>query len=601
LFLSCSHEISRLDTAIKLAGDNKKELKKVLVHYSESKSDSLKYKAAVFLIENMPGHYTVESKTINSCREIVDKDTILSKAEKYLLDVVISYYINDKEENRIEDIKTITSDFLIKHIDKTFDLYNKVAYMEDIPFNLFLEYVLPYRFENERLSLWREEINLSDSILNRINYLHSEYNLLDNSVFYGYLNLFKRRYHHSFVRKISGKDVLTDCHTTTYGNLLKLRLYGIPAVLDFIPVYANRNGYHNWINILNSDYNASTDITVYHRRTAKIYRKTYSCETKIQEVIGESIPRLLSRTFLYDVTDEYIKTCDVELEFLNKPRDNSNVYLCVFNSLDWRPVAHTTAGENKAVFKKIGMNIVYLPVYFDEHRMVPINYPFILDGKKNIKFLKPDIDNNFSSILYRKYPFSISLLSYLEDYKDIPIMGHNSTDGIRDTIGRIDSDSFIRKGNYYLDMPIYGENKYRYYTISKRCMPSELFFFDETGKRIVGKVQNITHSEVIDNNPLTHTFISKKQPLVIDFGHKVKLSRIVCLPRSDGNGIYPDNTYELLYYKLKEWESLGIVTATDFSVKYDNIPSNALLWLRNLTTGKEERVFTIKDGRIVFW
>ena len=33
--------------------------------------------------------------------------------------------------------------------------------------------------------------------------------------------------------------------------------------------------------------------------------------------------------------------------------------------------------------------------------------------------------------------------------------------------------------------------------------------------------------------------------------------------------------------------------ATSDSLVYDNIPSNAILWLRNLTKGKEEQQFII--------
>ena len=35
--------------------------------------------------------------------------------------------------------------------------------------------------------------------------------------------------------------------------------------------------------------------------------------------------------------------------------------------------------------------------------------------------------------------------------------------------------------------------------------------------------------------------------------------------------------------------------------EFSEIPANALLWLRDLTTGKEERIFTYTDGKICFW
>ena len=54
--VSCQH--GAMEQALELAGDNRKELEKVLVHYQDS---GLKYDAARFLIENMPGSYGVDS------------------------------------------------------------------------------------------------------------------------------------------------------------------------------------------------------------------------------------------------------------------------------------------------------------------------------------------------------------------------------------------------------------------------------------------------------------------------------------------------------------------------------------------------------------
>ena len=53
LLLSCHQPYnSRLQDALCLADSNRAELEKVLLRYSSE--DSLKYRAAVFLIENMP-------------------------------------------------------------------------------------------------------------------------------------------------------------------------------------------------------------------------------------------------------------------------------------------------------------------------------------------------------------------------------------------------------------------------------------------------------------------------------------------------------------------------------------------------------------------
>ena len=51
----------RLDDALDMAGDNRGELEKVLRHFKNN-PDTLRYSAAVFLIENMPYHYTQDGK-----------------------------------------------------------------------------------------------------------------------------------------------------------------------------------------------------------------------------------------------------------------------------------------------------------------------------------------------------------------------------------------------------------------------------------------------------------------------------------------------------------------------------------------------------------
>lgn len=68
----------------------------------------------------------------------------------------------------------------------------------------------------------------------------------------------------------------------------------------------------------------------------------------------------------------------------------------------------------------------------------------------------------------------------------------------------------------------------------------------------------------------------------------------------DSNEICVDNEYELFYWNMK-WISLGRKFAVDNKLHYDDVPKGALLWLKNHTQGKEERIFTYKDGKQVWW
>ena len=53
LLTTQEESISPLEVSLQLAGDNRYELEKVLRYYQKDPSDSLKYKAACFLIQNM--------------------------------------------------------------------------------------------------------------------------------------------------------------------------------------------------------------------------------------------------------------------------------------------------------------------------------------------------------------------------------------------------------------------------------------------------------------------------------------------------------------------------------------------------------------------
>lgn len=167
--ISCGQYNAELENALKLAGENRGELEKVLYHYSQNPSDSLKLQAATFLIENMPGHYTLEGSLINTYRKKIDADTTVSYFAKKTLDISLSHMDQFRHTaNKKEDVQNIKAEFLIRHIDRSFENLNSYSWLEDIPFNLFLEYILPYRFANERPDLWIDSLHISPKKLQEL-------------------------------------------------------------------------------------------------------------------------------------------------------------------------------------------------------------------------------------------------------------------------------------------------------------------------------------------------------------------------------------------------------------------------------------------------
>ena len=133
--------------------------------------------------------------------------------------------------------------------------------------------------------------------------------------------------------------------------------------------------------------------------------------------------------------------------------------------------------------------------------------------------------------------------------------------------------SLFRKSSSLLYIPAVG----RYWRICSRrpFYVGECILYNAKGESIK-PLQNVpgftASSPAFDDNPISYAFSDRNYILQWDMGKKVSLSGIECLLRND-----------------ERW------------VEFSEIPANALLWLRDLTTGKEERIFTYTDGKICFW
>lgn len=110
-FYSCSTatSCSRLESALVFAGDNREELEKVLSHYRD---DSLKFKAAIFLIENMPYYYTYKGEVLDSFYEALNQVCDSGRYDKQRFASLTPFpYSSLKKEY---DARVIWADYLIK-------------------------------------------------------------------------------------------------------------------------------------------------------------------------------------------------------------------------------------------------------------------------------------------------------------------------------------------------------------------------------------------------------------------------------------------------------------------------------------------------------
>ena len=127
----------RLELALNFAGNNRQELEIVLENY---KDYPLKYKAARFLIENMPYHYSVDKDYSKRLQPVYDKHEIISLKYNWTSSLAWGKEIDSLEIAsrglfkpisdllKNSDSHTIKSDWLIEQIDLAFKAWkdNKI-------------------------------------------------------------------------------------------------------------------------------------------------------------------------------------------------------------------------------------------------------------------------------------------------------------------------------------------------------------------------------------------------------------------------------------------------------------------------------------------
>ena len=149
--IACKSETEQqLEFALQAAEENRTELEKVLKHYA---NDSLKLKAAKFLICNMPGHVSYVGQEIEcyyqEAKPILLSDSLPATKVRMLEELYRKYPpgIIKKEQ----DVKIITADYLIHNIDRAFDDWQHGVYAQQISFEEFCEYLLPHWELHQRL------------------------------------------------------------------------------------------------------------------------------------------------------------------------------------------------------------------------------------------------------------------------------------------------------------------------------------------------------------------------------------------------------------------------------------------------------------------
>jgi hypothetical protein len=484
---------ARIADALKKAGANRAEIEKFLARY-DAGTDAEKRSAARWLVANMDGHGYAELALVDAKGERIAFEALdhpnLAKAKEALDALERAHPGAEFTKVRFDgDLQFASAEFLSTHLDEAFDAWRTLPWAKSIKFEVFRDFILPYRGSNEPLGLWRAPARARLAALSAANSGESDVRAFGEKVraevhpWVGFSDLFylhptDQGYDEMCARRLGRCEDIT--------NMISFGMRSVATLCasDYTPWWADRDNNHAWEVVLDSEGRGRAGLS---NRCAKVYRKTFAiqpCSLAMQKRDDEKVPRWLSSSHYIDVTDQYLPVTDAAVDLTAAPKGARFAYLAVFNGGQWRPIQWARIDGARAVFPKMGRDICYLPMLHAEGRDLPAGTPFILD----------------------------------RDGRTRPLAGSS-----------MHRDSLM-------------------VTSTRPAMPDA-----DTRSTIPSTV------------------------------------------------VKADAGYELFRWSEGGWKSLGRIEAGMQDHRFENLPDDALYWLVEDNSEKLERIFTIEDGRQVFW
>ena len=657
--LGCNQYPDSVKESLALAGDNQKELTAVLDHYQE---DSLKYRAAMFLIDHMKWHFSnfagidVDLK-YDSCYRDVDQrcDTIwegmflhdlsspkmrefFKKQELYFKKLLAnpSFQKTQLSDTLALDVTKISKAFLIKHIDNAFKLRETNLYVSKLSFEDFCNYILPYRS-------CRYEIFTNGAQLNEMfaKYISKGSNLVDQMKWYNaYVVQMKSIYGKNSPKFTTGIYDLFfyrkhDCvgvasHATDVG-----RACGVPIVTDYITSNRYFFSRHYFCSVL-VDSNRWMSFTPEQDALGAFNFQAYSGLNTLRFTYAaqkdspyflknsdEQVPRMFNDPCISEVSHLYKHVSKVKLPV--PPTTNRLAYLYTFEKgregltpATWGKIDSTA----HVTYPKVIYNTFYFPVLCHMDQNDYFSSPFWLASTGKVHYLdellaKSDTSNNIT--LYRKFPWKHHMKNMATATIGAKIYGANRSDfsdqvcllTIKNRLQPYVQDFLTPSAKYY--------KYYRYVTANKQnsnISILELLAPKNSKEAIVEKATPKTHltensvdhfvkyKEVgtkqmpwSDHNMMTSS--RDRKEITLELPNKQRIAGVRIAPLNANNGIIIGDCYQLLYWD-KGWQELEIQDASKNYLEFKDVPKQKMYWLKNLTQGREEYPFIMRNGKQLF-
>lgn len=586
------------------------EIRKTLLHYKTEDVDRQKYEAVKYIADNMLGH---SAMTFNGQNKYIRSiDSLYGDKPYHIRKVLynIPIYMGQREIYN-GDTDRVSSEYLISHIDYWFEVWRTAPWLSELSFNDFVEYLLPYRFLNESLQqdepmLFRKNI---DTLINLSrNYEWIKYNIhnhIEWHDFYGFPAEEAFINDSIYIPAPIDKKIMLDCVQQAIYYSYYYRQHGIPSAIDFVPHWGHIAYRHFWSAAIDGVFVYNTKGWFTNTLTPKVYRMTYKHNPIIYDR-KNNVPNLFRNPFVKDVTKNYVAVseAEIELDFSQVKRRPKYAYLSVFNCKKLCELAVSEPRGRNVIFKDMGRRIVYYPVCYQGMDQKSLGYPFYIDSNEKLHYFIPDHSLLESHRITRKYLIDAQKIFWSTNMFGSIVEGANRRD--------FSDKKLVFKINEHnqdlntLRIPV--KDKYRYIRFSTPKDSVDLSVFrlytqneQVFPKHIVSRTDtpqsfgNLSDMDVL-------TYHSCKGDFTLDLGEPKEIDFLDIAPRTDDNDIVVGEHYELMYYDLSGWKSLGRQVAKTNYLEYANMPKGAIFWLRNLTKGIEERVFSYgPDGKQRFW
>ncbi len=569
------------------------QLGEVLKRYE---ADTLKLRAAEFLIENLPYYCSYEGEQVEHYQKQFELYGTGLYTPGEVQDSIRKMYgrINLRKSTVKPDLE-LPAGFLIDNIEWAFKVWNEQPWGKNVSFADFCEYILPYRIEDEPLKPWREKVyNAFNPILDSVRALPEVQDpLFVSRVLIDSISRIKFHFTGQFGEGPHIGPDLVDWHSGNCRETADMLIYifralGIPCGCDYMPLRGDGNVAHFWNFILDKNgesyYMYETGmlepVRKYWGIKSKIYRQTFSRNEDVvkdmrkdAEAVYPSFrfPHFIDVTRLY--SGKRARKLNIPREKLfHKVPEAEVVYLCSPAWMDWEPIAWAHPGENDVSFNDVE-EIKLLNKY---HQFIePFAQRMVggaFEGSNRADFLQKDT---------------------LYVVKEAPVRLYS--------VVRLNNTKLYRYVRY-----VGPENGY--------CNVSEVAFYEGPADTcaLQGKVIGTPNRQngdgkhdyrnVYDGDP--YTSFDYYQPTGgwagLDLGRPCLIQKIIFTPRNRDNYVREGDTYELFYSSKGEWISIGEQIPSSDSLLY-TVPKGALLYLKNHTRGSDERIFEYEEGKQRYW